>query len=119
MFVRASASGPVTSDHFDATSPLYQHIARLASVRRMHPQLQFGATDIVRVDEAARLLVLRREHAERSAYVVVNLSDSVREVQLPSMRRLRHWIEGTTTMPCGVHHCIDAAPHAVDVWIEE
>jgi glycosidase len=119
MFVRASADGAVTSDYFDATSQLYQHIARLATVRRTHPILQLGATEIVRVDEAARLLVLQRTHEGKSAFVVINLSDTTREVQLPSLRRLRHWLDGATTMPCGVHHCIDTAPHAVDVWLEE
>ena len=119
MFVRASADGPVTSDHFDATSPLYQHIARLAAVRRAHPVLQVGTTEIVRVDEALRLLVLRRVHEGKSAFVVVNLSDTTREVQLPSMHRLHHWMTETTTMPCGVHHCIETPARAVDVWIEE
>ncbi len=119
MFMRRSVDDPVTKDHFDATSPLYQLIARLSAARAAQPVLQHGAMTIERVDETGGLLVLRREHGGRAAFVVVNVSDTVRDVQLPSMRRLRHWLDGTTTLPCGVHHCIDVPAHAVDVWIEE
>jgi glycosidase len=62
---------------------LWDHVKNLASLRRELPQLRRGEFQIVSVDEAAGVAIFRRVLKDRAALLVMNISATSQQVDLP------------------------------------
>lgn len=62
---------------------LWDHVKNLASLRRELPQLRRGEFEIVSVDEAAGVAIFRRVLKDRAALLVMNISATSQQVDLP------------------------------------
>lgn len=62
---------------------LWDHVKNLASLRRELPQLRRGEFQIVSVDEAAGVAIFRRVLKDRAALLVMNITATSQQVNLP------------------------------------
>lgn len=75
MFKSGSGSGGV--DHFDTSAPLYRFIQRATALRREHRLFSRGQPTVLKDNAAGPgVLAYRMNHADASALVVFNTSDS-------------------------------------------
>ncbi len=76
-----------SQDRFDATAPLYQHIADLAQLREAHPALESGAQIERYADDGAGVYAFSRvDRVEKIEYLVAtNSATSDKTVSIPTL----------------------------------